>query len=195
MALRCDKPQQMGKTVARAEAMDDQAVRDGAWCKSGKADMTRAAPAALRYQCGGILVAKPVSTAIASPARKNIHPDCRVRSLASFPQLNATMHAPTAAIAMPIPMKRSVKVFMVPPLSGSCLRSSSTRIRVCLPCGSSLPVTQGLRLSCRTVDDRDGVNLDQVTGGQRRHAQHHVCRLVISEQFYPRLFYNRIAFV
>ncbi len=45
------------------------------------------------------------------------------------------------------------------------------------------------------VNDRDRVNLDQVVGGQRRYADHHVCRLVISEQRYPGLFDNRQAFV
>src|SRR5258708_8695006 len=45
------------------------------------------------------------------------------------------------------------------------------------------------------VNDRDRVNLDQVVGGQRRYADHHVCRLVISKQRYPGLFDNRQAFV
>src|ERR1700722_6532128 len=46
-----------------------------------------------------------------------------------------------------------------------------------------------------SINDRDRVNFDQVAGGQRRYAEHHVRWLVISEQRYPRLFNNRQAFV
>ena len=36
-----------------------------------------------------------------------------------------------------------------------------------------------------SINDRDRVNFDQVAGGQRRYAEHHVRWLVISEQRYP----------
>src|SRR3984957_15233198 len=46
-----------------------------------------------------------------------------------------------------------------------------------------------------SINDRDRVNFDQVAGGQRRYAEHHVRWLVISEQRSPGLFNNRQAFV
>src|ERR1700722_19631745 len=46
-----------------------------------------------------------------------------------------------------------------------------------------------------SINDRDRVNFDQVAGGQRRNAEHHVRWLVISEQRFPGLFNNRQAFV
>src|SRR5882757_7591104 len=46
-----------------------------------------------------------------------------------------------------------------------------------------------------SVNDSNRINLDQVAGGQRRYAEHHVGWLMTPEKLFPSLFDNCQAFV
>lgn len=56
-----------------------------------------------------------------------------------------------------------------------------------------MPPWLGVRIW--SINHRDGVDFDQVVGGQALHAKYHISWLVVSEQFYPSCFDDRQAFV